>query len=189
MWDTATGKPVQKNIETETESLQLEFTKDGSKLLQLANKELQLLDPKKERKVVWKASEVSRFVFNPVLEKEEVVVTTTDGSIAFLNLADGMEQFRFPRSEVDKTGNGNALTNLLYGPKGAYLVAGYFDGSISSILLDSKTWTERACRIANRPLTPQEQTLYKLSDDQVFSIKHWIWPQPSVCSPGTSDSH
>jgi len=189
IWDTATGKPIQKNIETETESLQLEFTKHGSKLLQLANKELQLLDPKKERKVVWKASEVSRFVFNPVPQKEEVVITTTDGSIAFLNLADGTEQFRFPRSEVDKTGNGNALTNLLYGPKGAYLVAGYFDGSISSILLDSKTWMERACRIANRPLTPQEQTLYKLSDDQVFSIKNWIWPQPSVCSQGTSDSH
>ena len=188
IWDTATGKPIEEGIQTEPESLQLEFTKDGSKLLQLANKELQLLDPKKEWKAVWKAAEVSRFVFHPVARQGEVAITTTDGSIAFLNLADGMEQFRFPRGEIDKSGNGNTLTTLLYGPKGAYLVAGYFDGSISSILLDSKTWMRRACRVANRPLTPEEQTLYKLSEDQVLSVISWVRPPAPVCSPETLDS-
>lgn len=182
IWDTATGKPIELDIDANTASIQLEFTSDGSKLLQLSNRELQLLDSKKEWTALWKTAEVTSFVLNPVAEKEEVAIRTTDDSIAFLNLADGTEQFRFPRSEVVKRGNGNPLTSLLYGPKGAYLVAGYFDGSLSTISLDPKPWMNRACQIANRPVTPEEKKAYKLSEDRILSVKSWFWPPPDACS-------
>lgn len=188
IWDTATGKSIADGIEAATQGLQLKFTKDGSKLLQLGNKELRLLDSNKGWKQLWKTAEVQSFVFNPIPQKEEVAITTSDGSIAFLNLADGIEQFRFPRREVDKLAKGYGLTNLVFGPQGAYLVAGYSDGSISSILLDSKTWMKRACGIANRSLTKEEQAAHRLSEDQSLSITSWLWRPDPICSPEALDS-
>lgn len=69
------------------------------------------------------------------------------------------------------TGHGGRVLSLAFSPDGALLASGSQDGSIIFWETDPATWSERACQVAQRDLTPAEWELYLAGSEYRESCK------------------
>jgi WD40 repeat protein len=157
LWDTATGRPASEPlISTSGYVDSVAFSKDG-KLLASGSDDGPLviwdaITHKRQRIIYGHTQPVRALAFDP--GGTLLASGSADNTVALWDAGSGQ---RFGRvfDEHD-----NDVTALLFSDDGTQLFSASADNALVVRDLRAPTWLARACRIANRNLTPAEWSLY-----------------------------
>jgi WD40 repeat protein len=177
VWDVATGKQVVAPISSGASGISnVGFTADGSKLIAVSEDGTLSIWDSGGNALVTRDLNIADFAVSP--DDHNLACVTKDGrAVTFYDLEGKDEIGSFAM------GGRSNVTSVAYMLKHELLSVAHKDGSILFVPLDMKTWSQRACHIANRNLRPVEVSNYHVFDDQAW--KFWRRGdsfQSQVCS-------
>lgn len=167
VWSISDGQKRELPVEGEKNASPISsvgFSPDGSKLVSVSED---------GRLHMWDAEgnpfpqfglEISSFAFSS--DSNTLGGVRNDGSVIFWDLVAHEEIGTF------SLGHSSPVVSLAYAPGDKTLAAGHQDGTILLINIGIDTWGDRACRIANRNLKPEEIEKFRVFEDQAW--RRWF---------------
>jgi WD40 repeat protein len=140
------------------------FSPDGSKLVSISDDGTLHMWDAEGQPFSQFGLDINSFVFSP--ESKTLGGVRNDGSIIFWDIEAQEEIGSFT------LGNTSPVISLAYAPDGKTLAAGHKDGTILLVKIGIETWSNLACRIANRNLSRLEMEKFRIFEDQAW--RRWI---------------